>query len=424
MKQTFIQFLAEARRNPEQNPKVSINQQIDDYAGSDPKHAYISFTEIDKLGINPKSGYDTPLGIYAYPVDYVQEETEDGRWMRALPFAGKSEFATLFRSNGNIVELDTMSPAEAREYYKKLADIWVKHSGKDWKTSVDQVEAVVNEASKMALFPDYVGGRFWYVTMEIAGLLTLKLRKENKISISIWNKLFRELGIDGCVDRGVGIIHSNEPNQAVFFSINAIADQKRVYNKWSPEAVEAGEQKGSEKIDRMQQFADKIKGMSVDQIATAFANGELTYNDINYLKNPAARLAVLKRNPSIIHRIAKPTINEQITAIHYDAENINVLAKLGKLSNGAVVSALQQSATDDEQRNEIVALVRNVVSSTKFTPSLDLYKLLLDVDFNGLQKISLYRDIPYEIVKLANTKMRGLTRPSWLVVAAQKYNLK
>src|ERR1700684_4042521 len=29
---------------------------------------YISFTKIPKIGINPKSDFDNPLGIYAYPL--------------------------------------------------------------------------------------------------------------------------------------------------------------------------------------------------------------------------------------------------------------------------------------------------------------------------------------------------------------------
>lgn len=422
MKQTFTQFLAEARKNPEQNPKVSINQQIDDYVGNDPEHAYISFTEIDKLGINPKSDYETPLGIYAYPVDYVQHETEDGQLMRALPFAGESEYANLFRARGNVVDLTNMQPAEAREYYKKIADVWVKHSGKDWKTSVDQVEKVINEASKMALFPDYVGGRFWYVTLEMAGLLTLKLRKENKVSTAIWNKLFREIGIAGAVDHGVGIIHSNEPNQAVFFSIDAITDIKRVYNKWSPEAIEQSQENGSETIERIQQFADKIKGRSVDQIAMAFADGELTYNDIHYLKNPAARLEVLKRNPSIIHRIRKPTVNEQIAAIKHDPYVIESLAKTGKLTNDAVLGSLVGVTSATSQ--QIMYWTISAVSKSTFTPSLDLYKLILDHAPSGFNGISNHRAIPYEVIKIALNKFRGQRLPSWLVVAAHKYGLK
>ena len=45
----------------------------------------------------------------------------------------------------------------------------------------------------------------------------------------------RQIGIDGCVDfLGDGIIHQNEPTQAVFFHIGAIKMVDRIQNKYSP----------------------------------------------------------------------------------------------------------------------------------------------------------------------------------------------
>lgn len=419
MKQTFTQFIAEARKNPEQNPKVSINQEIDQYAGSDPKNAFISFTKVDKLGINPQSGYDTPLGIYAYPVDYVQKETEDGQWMRVLPFAGRSEYATLFRPSGNIVELDTLSVLEARGYYKKLSDLWVKMSGTDWKTSVDQVERILNNAHELALFPDYVGGRFWYIVREIAYLIA-GARGEGKVTV-IWNKVFREIGIDGCVDRGIGIIHSNEPNQGVFFSIAAISDTKRVYNKWSPEAMEWGQELGAEKVERMRQATERMKGMGTEQIVAAFSRGALPLADINYIRDRHTRLAVLGAVPTLIRYILNPTTDEQTFAIKNDPTVISNTLR-GGVSDQAIINCIQESSSTDVRK--IIHQVLIIIRVSSFTPSLALYKLLLEVDFDGFSEISLYRDIPHQIVRLALRRMDGQRLPSWLIVAARKYGLK
>ena len=63
--------LVEARKNPEANPKISINQAV--AQAKDQPNTFISFTEIDKLGINPKSKHETPIGIYAYPIKYVAQ---------------------------------------------------------------------------------------------------------------------------------------------------------------------------------------------------------------------------------------------------------------------------------------------------------------------------------------------------------------
>ena len=38
------------------------------------KTQYISFTAIDKIGINPRSTYSTPVGIYCYPLNKASGE--------------------------------------------------------------------------------------------------------------------------------------------------------------------------------------------------------------------------------------------------------------------------------------------------------------------------------------------------------------
>jgi hypothetical protein len=64
-------IITEKRKFPEQNPKTSINQQIIDIYADAPMlndnetNCFVSFTHIDKLGVNPNSQHDTPLGIYA-----------------------------------------------------------------------------------------------------------------------------------------------------------------------------------------------------------------------------------------------------------------------------------------------------------------------------------------------------------------------
>ncbi|MEI7488797.1 MAG: hypothetical protein WCJ72_15595, partial [Chryseobacterium sp.] len=51
-----------------------------------PENLVVTFTKIDKVGINPTSGYDTPLGIYLYPLNYVIER------QLYMPFAGNKPY--------------------------------------------------------------------------------------------------------------------------------------------------------------------------------------------------------------------------------------------------------------------------------------------------------------------------------------------
>lgn len=90
---------------------------------------FFSMTAIEKLGINPQSRYNTPLGIYAYPLDGDHfAALRDG----TLPFAGDQPFIQVFRQPENGV-VDVSGPysqgdlerdlAKIREWYKSDDDL-------------------------------------------------------------------------------------------------------------------------------------------------------------------------------------------------------------------------------------------------------------------------------------------------------------
>ena len=97
--------IQELRKNPEQNPHIGAWDYVQKYK-NDPD-VYISFTEIDKIGLNPQSKYNTPLGIYTYPLkEFVRNyiDKEDGWEHRydlpvghLAPFAGNSKYINFIR---------------------------------------------------------------------------------------------------------------------------------------------------------------------------------------------------------------------------------------------------------------------------------------------------------------------------------------
>lgn len=141
-----IREITEARKNPELNPKTSINDIIiaatdkttSDIAGI--KNLFVSFTAIDKLGINPKSTYATPLGIYSYPAEYVAELAAAGQDMdQTVPFAGGQPFVNLFSVRGEIINLTTMTDINANRWYKKwqcTGLLFLENRGKNQLTSL------------------------------------------------------------------------------------------------------------------------------------------------------------------------------------------------------------------------------------------------------------------------------------------------
>lgn len=247
------EFITEARRNPDQNPKVSPVERIKIRVAQAPRNTFVSMTAIDKLGINPNSEYDTPLGIYSYPAEYVAKE--GARSLADLPFAGASPYANIFNGRGNIVDVGLMTDAELSTWIHKLSDyfagLWKqkmasKYAGDAnaaWKAGADIVNYVIEQSAEMATFGRKPGGRFWYITMHLAD----QMKKEARVGgsrPSAWNALFRAVGIDGCMDStGVGIIHTAERTQAVFFHTGAIANLERVDNKWDRDSIDDGEDK-------------------------------------------------------------------------------------------------------------------------------------------------------------------------------------
>lgn len=71
----YKKFFVEKRKNPSMNPHVGAWDYLEQYK-NDPD-VYISFTDIDKIGINPRSKYNTPVGIYCYPLkEFIETYTE------------------------------------------------------------------------------------------------------------------------------------------------------------------------------------------------------------------------------------------------------------------------------------------------------------------------------------------------------------
>ena len=256
LKQIQKLLATEARRNPEQNPKVSVNQRIQDHLdqastleGTSVPNSFVSFTKVDKLGINPGSTFNTPLGIYSYPSFYVMELVGLNDSMSNLPFAGAtSEFANVFSAKGNVIDLSNVSSKELNTLKDNIKKMYLRYAGvrKNSPEAMEHTEFLEDEVFDAAPSNARIktkGGQFWWITMEVASVMIEHPEIGSKMFDSwtptkmpvSWNKVFREVGIDGCIDtQGDGIIHPEERVQAVFFSKQAIAESSRYFNRHSP----------------------------------------------------------------------------------------------------------------------------------------------------------------------------------------------
>lgn len=282
---TAITQVSEARARPDLNPKIAVNQYILNHLdnarplrNTSVINSFVNFTDLDFIGPNAFPEYKTtPIGIYAYPSEYVVIESEDYFPMRkAVPWGGVSKYANIFSVKGNIVDLSTISASTVKEYYRKIINLYFQYRGiqrgtQQWKKDIDYLERLIliSEFDYHPTHPEIApdgrpGPTLWRATKDMSELLMEQEATGNltktwvaKSLISSWRKLLLAIGIDGAVDRAGGVIHENEPVQAVFFSRKAIEKNIRVYNRYSPEEVEASKKSGE---------IEKFKSRYPDQV--------------------------------------------------------------------------------------------------------------------------------------------------------------
>lgn len=247
------EFTLEARRNPQQNPKESVMDVLDELIpkaeqlpGIDLPNLFVSFTKIPKLGINPGSRYNTPLGIYSYNaktvLNYVDFAAGD---MRALPFAGNQPWANIFSVSGNIVDLQAIDESQPIQYYERLYSGLLQRDVAAWR--VDEIRDYIATLSTNKVGEARVGspgGILWYVTWALSNSARMKNTLNSSKPPVIWNKIFRLMGIDGFVDRE-GIIHPSEPYQAVFFNMKSITPIRQMANTYSRSSISKAQEQGA-----------------------------------------------------------------------------------------------------------------------------------------------------------------------------------
>jgi len=203
----FSQSMGEARRNPEQNPKRSGRLEAAQYltqAMRDGGNWGVSFTDVNKLGINPRTSFDssavnaaTPAGVYFYPAKYFINMVKEGI---QFPFADDAAYLQVFKYEPkNMLVINTATFA-------------------DWQRVV-KILGVEREAEQG-----------WGASI----MLTVdRYLQENPSKTSeTWelHRIFRKLGYDALLDLGMGAIQGNEPYCGVILDTGIIKGKKTFNN--------------------------------------------------------------------------------------------------------------------------------------------------------------------------------------------------
>lgn len=202
----FKQFILEARKNADNPAQRKLNALEILEKHKDNPNAHISYTTINKIGINPKSKFpDTPLGVYAYPLKQVWNDLES-EGVSNVPFAASSAkyVFVLEEKSKPIVDVSDYKRSDLKRDMQKISDTM---SDETYEKSLAVTETMLNTKLNKTKDPFLFLRIFLYKSSgkHLAG--------------PFMSKTLLELGYSGFSDRkGKGYIHSAEPVQSFFMS--------------------------------------------------------------------------------------------------------------------------------------------------------------------------------------------------------------
>ena len=264
---SFNSFLLEARRNPKVNIKANPYKALEKYDADNFYATYIrSPDQFDSLSkkdqenmrkdspqvmLNINNRYNTLHGIYCYEIsmmyDLYSPTTPTSEQLFRVPFNGELDFiAVIERSEeGKHIDTKKYSKSELKEDLKNLKEDVVelmkkKHKdldeGHEPKTYFDIIASLAEKysrvkrpagylwnATRLACFLiekdlDTIEETLGHTELEAKPILTKYTPKPQ-----MWTKIVRrapgkKFFLDSVTDPGLGVIHENEPSQAVFIS--------------------------------------------------------------------------------------------------------------------------------------------------------------------------------------------------------------
>jgi hypothetical protein len=253
------EFLNELRREPRLNPTKNVTDQLKEIYSSHGDDVYVSFSNIPKVGINPKSltytdpsitQEPTPVGIYAYPIKYVLDNVQENDDFDSLPYAGDRRYLLILKPKSKVIELSSLTHYDL-DYF---LDILRKKIGEQ------ETEQAIWSATLGSRKNLPAGKQFWLLTQFLAlelsgGKMSIPPEKSKNIerertlahrSGVVWNWLLKKIGIGAILDTN-GYIFTSEPVQIVFIDVTDVEVVDTIENLTS---VRKDKARSERKIER------------------------------------------------------------------------------------------------------------------------------------------------------------------------------
>jgi hypothetical protein len=210
--------LFELRREPHKNVRQSTRDLLLKYA--DVEGTTVSFSPINKIGVHPKSNWDTPNGVYAYQIDEFKSAIERAKphlVTSVFPFGETRPYIFILQStyNNPLVLSNEINASLFNEQLKQVLKM------------TNLRESVVN------LIVTNAGENSGTNSQELYTIVRQLCSREygRTSATNIMNKMLRRLGYDAVIDNGSGVLYdSSEPIQIVYLTPKAYKILKSFHN--------------------------------------------------------------------------------------------------------------------------------------------------------------------------------------------------
>jgi len=195
------------RYEKETGSKYNIMDEFSSRVSEQPSEYAFTMTSVPKIGINPKTGYNTPAGVYCYPLD----SRRFGQLMEnGLPFMSDAPYVGLIKLNWNanwLIFRKTEAGSGTREDEQRVAKFLKDVYGFEMSASYDPIHWYHSPNAR-------IFDMTYFCSRERAAANGTR-------PTIMWTKILRDLGYDGVYDEGSGIIHNAEMTQLVCLTLNA-----------------------------------------------------------------------------------------------------------------------------------------------------------------------------------------------------------
>jgi len=229
-------LISEKRKYHNTNVDPSFNQYLNNLLSNfNVDDVFVSFRDnIYVTDINPINIYNTPTGVYTYPLKsfkkYITNDIDEEKFRNLFPYKNQEPFIVFFIINNEFNDniLNSKTPkSKLNSFTRNIIKLYQNN-----KPVVNLCDKFINNKYKPIGYQTlHNTHNFWRLIHDIIPLLDNSNIKNKKTKIT---NLCNKINVFGFEDfNGDGFIHPDEPTQAVFFRFKGIG-QSFYYSKINP----------------------------------------------------------------------------------------------------------------------------------------------------------------------------------------------